>query len=439
MADARDISCDILDAVLDRGAPLDITLAEHRQLAQLDPRDRAQVRRIVGATLRRLGEIDAMIKARLDRPISSRHARIGNILRIGVAELVFLGTPPHAAVDAAVRVATQHRKGALKGLVNAVLRRLDRDAQSGKVLSDPTNPGEANTPNWLFHRWNSNFGLETAEAIAAAHLHEASLDISLSVKAYPEEWAEKLGAETLPGGTLRRSGGGRIAELPGFESGLWWIQDAAAALPVRLLENALGGLNGKTVIDLCAAPGGKSLQLADAGARVTAVDIAGERLVQLRENIARTGLEVDIVKADGTNWRPEAPVDAVLLDAPCSATGTIRRHPDIPRRRRSRDIEAVTDLQQNLLRAAVDMVRPGGVIVYAVCSLEPEEGTNQIAALCKAGATVQVAPIDPATRPELEGLAPPAITRDGMLRTLPCHWAARGGMDGFFAAVLVRI
>ena len=211
MSDSRDISCDILDAVLDRGAPLDVTLADHKQLAKLDPRDRAQVRRIVGATLRRLGEIDAMIKARLDRPISSRHTRIRNILRIGVAELVFLETPPHAAVDAAVRVATQHRKGALKGLVNAILRRLDRDAQSGKVLSDPANPGEANTPNWLFHRWNGNFGLETAEAIAAAHLHEAPLDISLSVKADPEEWAEKLDAETLPGGTLRRSGGGRIA------------------------------------------------------------------------------------------------------------------------------------------------------------------------------------------------------------------------------------
>ena len=434
MADPRAISCDILDAVLDRGAPLDITLGEHKGLAALDPRDRAQVRRIIGATLRRLGEIDAIIKARLDRPISSRHTRIRNILRIGVAELVFLETPPHAAVDAAVRVATQHRKGALKGLVNAILRRLDRDQKTDTPITDPANPGEANTPNWLFHRWNANFGLETAEAIAAAHLHEAPLDISLSVKADPAEWAAKLEAEILPGGTLRRSGGGRISDLPGFNEGTWWIQDAAAALPVRML----GDVTGQSVIDLCAAPGGKALQLADAGAQVTAVDISNARLGQLQENLGRTGFNIDMVNADGTQWRPDTPADAVLLDAPCSATGTIRRHPDIPRRRRSKDIEAVTGLQQRLLAAAVDMVHPGGVIIYAVCSLEPEEGPDQIAALCKAGAPVRIDPIDPATRPELEGLAPSAITPDGMLRTLPCHWHERGGMDGFFAARLVR-
>jgi len=434
MADPRAISCDILDAVLDRGAPLDITLGEHKGLAALDPRDRAQVRRIIGATLRRLGEIDAIIKARLDRPISSRHTRIRNILRIGVAELVFLETPPHAAVDAAVRVATQHRKGALKGLVNAILRRLDRDQKTDTPITDPANPGEANTPNWLFHRWNANFGLETAEAIAAAHLHEAPLDISLSVKADPAEWAAKLEAEILPGGTLRRSGGGRISDLPGFNEGTWWIQDAAAALPVRML----GDVTGQSVIDLCAAPGGKALQLADAGAQVTAVDISNARLGQLQENLGRTGFNIDMVNADGTQWRPDTPADAVLLDAPCSATGTIRRHPDIPRRRRSKDIEAVTGLQQRLLAAAVDMVHPGGVIIYAVCSLEPEEGPDQIAALCKAGAPVRIDPIDPATRPELEGLAPSAIAPDGMLRTLPCHWHERGGMDGFFAARLVR-
>lgn len=434
MADPRAISCDILDAVLDRGAPLDITLGEHTGLAALEPRDRAQVRRIIGATLRRLGEIDAIIKARLDRPISSRHERIRNILRIGVAELVFLETPPHAAVDAAVRVAAQHRQGALKGLVNAILRRLDRDQKTDTIVTDPANPGEANTPNWLFNRWNENFGLETAEAIAAAHLREAPLDISLSAKADPEEWALKLEAEILPGGSLRRTGGGRISELPGFNDGTWWIQDAAAALPVRLL----GDVNGQSVIDLCAAPGGKTLQLADGGARVTAVDIAGARLGQLRENLGRTGFDVDIVNADGTSWRPDTPADAVLIDAPCSATGTIRRHPDIPRRRRSKDIEAVTGLQQSLLGAAVDMVRPGGVILYAVCSLEPEEGADQVAALCKAGAPIRIDPIDPATRPELEGLDPAAIAPDGTLRTLPCHWHERGGMDGFYAARLVR-
>lgn len=434
MRDTREISCDILDAVLDQGAPLDIALGDHKALAQLDPRDRAQVRRIVGASLRRLGEIDAVIKARLNSPLSGRHSRIRNVLRIGVAELVFLDTPPHAAVDAAVRVATRYRKGALKGLVNAILRRVDRDRSGGAAVSNPANPGEANTPNWLFARWKAQYGAATAEAIAAAHLSEAPLDISLSAKADPAEWAGRLEAEILPGGTLRRSGGGRIAELPGFHDGVWWIQDAAAALPVRLL----GDVNGQTVIDLCAAPGGKTLQLADGGAQVTALDIAGERLGSLQENLSRTGLSAEIVNTDGVAWRPATPVDAVLIDAPCSATGTIRRHPDIPRRRKSKDIEAVTGLQQRLLGAAVDMVRPGGSIVYAVCSLEAEEGPAQIEALLAAGAPVTLDPIDPATRPELDGLDPAAITPEGMLRTLPCHWSDRGGMDGFFAARLKR-
>jgi 16S rRNA (cytosine967-C5)-methyltransferase len=434
MADTREISCDLLDVVLDRGAPLDIAMGEHKALAKLDPRDRALVRRIVGATMRRLGEIDAIIKARLNSPLSSRHSRIRNILRAGVAELVFLGTPPHAAVDAAVRVASQYRQGALKGLVNAVLRRIERDKSSGTPISNPENPGESNTPNWLFNRWNASYGLETAEAISAAHLIEAPLDITLSTKVDANAWAKKLEAEILPGGTLRRRSGGLISDITGFQGGQWWIQDAAAALPARLL----GDINGKQVIDLCAAPGGKTLQLADAGAEVTAVEITSGRLGLLRENLKRTGLNAMIVNADGVTWRPDTLVDAVLIDAPCSATGTIRRHPDIPRRRKPKDIEAVHDLQQNLLAAAVDMVKPGGVIVFAVCSLEPEEGPAQIKTLLDAGAPVALDPLHPADWPELDGLSPAAITSDGMLRTLPSHWPELGGMDGFFAARLIR-
>ena len=434
MAETRDIACDLLDAVLDRGAPLDVALGEHRALAKLDTRDRALVRRIVGSTLRNLGEIDRIIKGRLNSPLSGRHSRIRNVLRIGVAELVFLETPPHAAVDAAVRVANQYRRGALKGLVNAILRRIDRDKNAGMPITAPENRGEANTPKWLFDRWNTNFGLETAEAIAVAHLTEAPLDISISASADAETWAAQLEADILPGGTLRRSGGGRIDELPGFQNGQWWIQDAAAALPARLL----GDIAGKEVIDLCAAPGGKTLQLANAGAIVTAVDIASSRLGPLRDNLKRTGLVANVVNADGVTWRPEKPADALLLDAPCSATGTIRRHPDIPRRRKPMDIEAVTDLQQNLLRAAVNMVKPGGVIVFATCSLEPEEGSAQIKALLDSDVPVTLAPLNLTDCPELDGLSPAAVTPDGMVRTLPCHWSERGGMDGFFAARLIR-
>jgi 16S rRNA (cytosine967-C5)-methyltransferase len=433
MSDTREISCDLLDAVLDRGAPLDIAMGEHKALAKLDQRDRAFVRRIVGSTMRHLGEIDSIIKARLNSPLSSRHARIRNVLRIGVSELVFLETPPHAAVDAAVRTANQYRQGALKGLVNAILRQIGRDKTSGPTISNPENPGEANTPNWLFNRWNANYGLEIAEAISAAHLIEAPLDITLSIKADANAWAKELEAEILPGGTLRRSSGGLIEDMPGFQDGQWWIQDAAAALPARLL----GDVNGKQVIDLCAAPGGKTLQLADAGATVTAVEITSGRLSLLRENLKRTRLNAMIVNEDGVIWRPDALVDAVLIDAP-SATGTIRRHPDIPPRRKSKDIEAVSDLQQNLLAAAVDMVKPGGVIVFAVCSLEPEEGPAQIETLLGASAPVTLDPLNPADWPELDGLCPAAITTDGMLRTLPSHWPEHGGMDGFFAARLIR-
>ena len=429
MADTRDIACDILDAILSDGAPMDGAMASHEGMARLDPRDRAQARRIIAVVLRRLGEIDTVLRTKLDRPLQKRHARIRNVLRIGIAELLFLETPPHAAVDGAVRIAARYRRGALKGLVNAVLRRVDRE-RSAAPAADP----DANTPNWLFARWAEAYGPETAAAIGLAHREEPPLDITLKRTESPESWAEKLAATSLPGGTLRRATGGRISELPGFDEGAWWIQDAAAAWPARLL----GDVAGSSVIDLCAAPGGKTLQLADAGARVTAVDIADARIGALQENLGRTGLDADIVCADAVNWRPDSPADAVLLDAPCTATGTIRRHPDIPHRRRAGDIDRAAALQAKLLAAAVDMVRPGGTIVYAVCSLEPEEGPARIASLLDSGAPVTLDRLTPADWPELADTAPAAVSADGMLRTLPCHWREAGGMDGFFAARLVR-
>ncbi|MBO6783263.1 MAG: methyltransferase [Alphaproteobacteria bacterium] len=428
MADARDIACDILDVVLTDGAPMDRALASHGGLANLDPRDRAQARRIVATVLRRLGEIDAVLRTLLDRPLQKRHGRIRNVLRIGIAELLFLETPAHAAVDAGVRVAARYRRGALKGLVNAILRRADRERDRR-----PEAGPESNTPNWLFSRWVDAYGAETAGRIAQSHLIEPPLDITLARQDEAERWAARLAAEALPGGTLRRAGG-RVAELEGFDDGAWWIQDAAAALPVRLL----GEIAGKNVIDLCAAPGGKTLQLAAAGANVTAVDVADARIGSLQENLARTGLDAEIVCADAIAWRPERPADAVLLDAPCTATGTIRRHPDIPHRRRPGDIEKARTLQARLLAAALDMVRPGGVVVYAVCSLEPEEGPDQISTILDGDASVRLDPLDPGEWPELADTSPPAVTPDGMLRTLPCHWPERGGMDGFFAARLVR-
>jgi len=431
MSDSRAAACRILDAVLDDGKPLDTSLATDPGLAKLDPRDRAQARRIIATVLRRRGEIDARIDECLDRPLAGRHARVRNILRVGTAELIFLETPAHAAVDAAVRQAGRYRRGAFKGLVNAVLRRIGREPENREGTDTP---GEINTPDWMLDRWREIYGADVAREIAAAHLIEPPLDLTLSTRADPAEWAAKLDAEILPGGTLRRRTGGRIDELPGFEDGLWWVQDAAAALPTKLLRDDADA----RVIDLCAAPGGKTMQLADRGQAVTAVDISAGRLAALQENLARTGLETEIVDADASQWRPAQPVDAVLLDAPCTATGTIRRHPDIPWRRREADIASATRLQDRLLRAAVNMVVPGGAIVYAVCSLEPEEGTARIDALLASGAPVILDPIAPDDWPELAGLDPAAITPAGTLRTLPCHWSERGGMDGFFAARLIR-
>lgn len=431
MSDSRAAACRILDAVLDDGKPLDTALAGDRALAGLDPRDRAQARRIIATVLRRLGELDARIAECLDRPLAGRHARVRNILRVGTAELIFLETPAHAAVDAAVRLAGGYRRGAFKGLVNAVLRRIGREPENREATRSP---GEINTPDWMLDRWREIYGAETARAIADAHLIEPPLDLTLSRRADPGEWAAKLDADILPGGTLRRRTGGRISDLPGFAEGLWWVQDTAAALPAKLLRDDTDA----RVIDLCAAPGGKTMQLADRGPAVTAVDISNARLAALQENLARTGLEAEIVAADATLWRPARPADAVLLDAPCTATGTIRRHPDIPRRRRAADIESATKLQDRLLNAAVNMVAPGGTVIYAVCSLEPEEGTARIDALLASGAPVTLDPIAADDWPELDGLDPAAITPAGTLRTLPCHWSERGGMDGFFAARLIR-
>lgn len=431
MSDSRTVACQILDAVLDDGKPLDTALAADRALAKLDPRDRAQARRIIATVLRRLGEVDARVSECLDRPLAGRHAHVRNILRIGTAELLFLKTPAHAAVDGAVGLAGQYRRGALKGLVNAVLRRIGREPENREGTRSP---GERNTPNWLLKRWQDIYGMDTARTIADAHLIEPPLDFTLAKHADPAEWAAKLDAEVLPGGTLRRRTGGRISDLPGFDDGFWWVQDVAASLPAKLLRDDADA----RVIDLCAAPGGKTMQLADRGPEVTAVDISNQRLSSLQKNLARTGLPADVVGADATQWRPEQPVDAVLLDAPCTATGTIRRHPDIPRRRREADIKNATALQDRLLTAAVNMVVPGGTIIYSVCSLEPEEGTARVDALLASGAPVTLDPISADDWPELDGLNPAAITPAGTLRTLPCHWSERGGMDGFFAARLIR-
>ena len=433
---ARSVSLDLLREVIDRKRPLDDSLAAHRGLADLQARDRAFARLLVATVLRRLGQIDLLIDQALDSPLKPGLGAVRNILRLGLAQLLFLGTAPHAAVAATVALAVGRRLAGYRGLINAVLRRL---SQEGPVLVTGQDAARLNTPDWLWTSWVAAYGDATAAKIAEQHLSDPPLDLSLKPGENLDHWATQLEAERLGPQALRLPAGhGRIDALPGYRDGAWWVQDLAASLPGRLL----GEVADRRVVDLCAAPGGKTAWLATEGARVTAVDRSGPRMARLSANLERLGLEAETVVADGSRWRPDAPADLVLLDAPCSGTGTLRRHPDIARLKGPGDVASLAAAQDRLLRAAIEICAPGGLIVYAVCSLQPEEGPHRIAALLRDGQPARRRPVTPA----LLDLGPAApinpdafITPEGDLRTLPSHLASLGGMDGFYACCLQRI
>ncbi len=428
--DARAAAVNMLDAVLRKGVSLDEALSQSRSLAALEPRDRAFARMMVATTLRRLGQIDAVIAAFLTQPLPERAAVIQNILRLGVTQLLVLETPAHAVVDNAVRLCVVVHQQGFKGLANAVLRRIAAD---GKAIYDAAGDPALNVPDWLWSSWVAAYGDETARAIVAAHLVEPPLD--LTVRDDAAGWTARLDGEQLPGGTVRLRGGGEITRIEGFGDGAWWVQDAAAALPARLLLSALKNIGPETsIVDLCAAPGGKTVQLALAGATVTAVDRSGTRLTRLRQNLHRMGLSATIFKADATRWQPAETYDAVLLDAPCSATGTIRRHPDIAWNKKPEDVTRLAALQDKLLQAVPAMLKPGGILLYSVCSLQPEEGPARIEALLASTGEFERLPV---MAPETSGL-PVLLTPEGDVRTLPCHLADRGGIDGFYMARLRR-
>ena len=393
---------------------------------QLAGRDRAFARLLVATVLRRLGQIDALIAQCLNVPLAPRAMLVQDILRLGVAQLLFLRTPPHAAVATSVDLAQSRGFVSHKGLVNAVLRRLSIE---GPERIETQDAPRLNTPDWLWQSWSRAYGEPTARAVATAHLKEAPLDLSLRNDA--ETWGAALEGVLLPTGTLRRAAGGALATLPGYAEGAWWVQDAAAALPARLF----GDVADRDVIDLCAAPGGKTAQLATAGARVTAVDRSARRLERLVANLKRLDLAVEAVGADALSWRPPRPAEAVLLDAPCSSTGAIRRHPDVPHLKSPEDVARLSMVQENLLLAAIDMLRPGGMLVYCTCSLESEEGPERIESLLHSGAPVARIGIEA----DEIGAEPEWITPEGDLRTLPCHFHAYDGIDGFYCARLVKL
>lgn len=422
--DARGAALALLHSVLGRRLSLDEALEQGGFGDLPSGRDRAFARALAATVLRHLGQIDAVVAACLEKPLTPKARAVENILRLGIAQLLFLRTPAHAAVAESVNLTEGHLRS-YSGLVNAVLRRVARE---GTALLQGQDPARLNTPPWLWQSWEEAYGESDARAIATAHLEEAPLDLTLKRDA--ETWAQTLGAELLPTGSLRYRGDKAVSELPGYRDGAWWVQDAAAALPARLL----GDVRGQRVIDLCAAPGGKTAQLAAAGAQVTAVDRSTGRMARLGANLQRLGLNADVVVADAQTWRPESPVDAILLDAPCSGTGTIRRHPDLARLKTAADVDRLTALQDRLLDAARESLRPGGRLVYCVCSLQPEEGPRRIEALLARHADLRRLPV---AQGELDGVAE-FITADGDLRTLPGAWASRGGIDGFFAARLTR-
>ncbi|ABA03424.1 tRNA and rRNA cytosine-C5-methylase [Nitrobacter winogradskyi Nb-255] len=433
---ARRIAADILDGVLHKRRTLDEQLegpTAHPGLKALADRDRALMRRLVATILRRLGTLGHLLSRLLDRGIPTDAPRAQSALLIGAAQILWMDVPDHAAVDLSVRLVQSDRRAAkYAGLVNAVLRRCAREGQS---LIEEVRSESLDTPSWLMARWSGYYGEGTAKAIAAAISHEPALD--LTVKANAAHWATRLHGETLPTGTVRTSLHGSVTMLPGFSEGQWWVQDAAAALPARLF----GDLRGRRVIDLCAAPGGKTAQLVQAGAEVTAIDRSPNRVARLRENLGRLSLDARSLVADAIEWQDDVAgdgFDGVLVDAPCSATGTIRRHPDVAWLKQDSDIAALTALQQRLLNKAITLLRPGGTLVYCTCSLEPEEGEQVVAALLATDTGIRRVPV---SADEVAGLAD-IVTPEGDLRTLPCHLAhddpTLGGLDGFYAARLTR-
>ncbi len=403
----------------------DLSLRDPR----LDPRDPALARSIATAALRRLGTIRKALAQKLDKGIPKRSGMLEWTLVAGAAQILFLDAPDHAAVDLAVRATRAESASApFAGLVNAVLRGLARDREAILAASDPL---DDDTPAWLAARWRETFGEQTARAIAAAHRAEPTLDVS--VKSDPEGWARRLGGVALPTGSVRLDTHRPITDLDDYAEGEWWVQDAAAALPARLV----GARAGQRVVDLCAAPGGKSAELAAAGASVTTVDRSAERLKVLAQNFERLRLHSEIVVADALAF-DAPPFDAALIDAPCSATGTIRRHPDVAWTKRSSDLVTLAKLQSQLLDKAIALTKPGGVIVYCTCSLEPEEGEAQIVSALRRNPDVRRSTVDPR---EIGGLAE-CVTPAGALRTLPSQlWGddpRRSELDGFFAAQLTK-
>ncbi len=427
---ARKIALDMLYNVLDRKNALDVTLDSSEEFAALPQRQRAFTRMLLTTTLRRLGQIDDLINSAQSRPEALRTPVVRNILRLGVTQIFFMAVPDHASVDTSVRLAEQSGMVKQKGFVNAILRKLIR---GGKSRIDNQDAGRLNTPEWLLKIWIEDYGLTTAAKIAEANMREAPLDITVKDVNDRAYWGSELQAYGLSTGTLRRVSGGNIREMEGFDSGKWWVQDAAAALPALLF----GDVSNQDVIDMCAAPGGKTLQLASMGANVTAIDRSAVRLKRLEENLERMDLKerVNIEISDASVWKPSSPPQRILLDAPCSATGTIRRHPDTGYLKSPKDIERLASIQEKLLSHAGTMLGVGGLLIYCTCSLQKDEGERQIEHFLGSNPDFERIAITPQEVGNYNEL----INENGDIRAMPYNLSEQGGLDGFFISRLTRV
>ena len=423
----RAAALSLLTHVLGQKKMLDSALEMDSLFAALPPRDRALARMIVSTVLRRKGQIDDLI-ARAVQKEPPRPDVLRRVLYIGIAQILFMDIPDHAAVDTAVTLAAQNGMEGQKGFVNAILRRMTME---GRDWMDAQDAAALNMPGWLYTQLVADYGIVRARDIAEASMKEAPLDITVAGDA--KTWAEKLDAKILPTQSLRRASGGCLRDLPGFEEGAWWVQDASSALPVRLM----GDIAGKKILDLCAAPGGKTMQFAAAGAHVTALDRSASRMAQLKENLNRTGLERNVrtVIEDGSVWSPKEAFDIVLLDAPCTATGTIRRHPDLLHLKGEKDQAGLTGIQERLLANAARLVKNCGFLFYCTCSLQKAEGERQAQKFLLAHQDYRRIP----ARREEFGNIDGFVNGDGDVRVLPTLLKEEGGMDGFFICRMQKL
>ncbi|SLN19583.1 Ribosomal RNA small subunit methyltransferase B [Roseovarius litorisediminis] len=415
---ARRSAVHLLDQVLGEGRLMS-DLISSGALDRLSPADRARAQRLANDTLRGIDRADRLLKRHLRKPPP---LPVFNILRLGTVELC-MGGDAHGVVNDMVAIAGSHpRYNNLKGLINAVLRKIAADGvRSWNDLRLPR------LRSWLRDPLVQAWGAQPMLEMEKAHFAGAPLDIT--PKANAALWAEKLNATLLPTGTLRLADPGQVSALPGFDTGDWWVQDAAAALPVKVLNPQ----PGEKILDVCAAPGGKTLQLAAAGADVTALDISARRMERVQENLTRTGLSATCLVGDALE-HSGGPYDAILLDAPCSATGTIRRHPDLPFAKDGSEFGELIELQSAMIDHALTLLKPGGRLIFCTCSLLPDEGECQVdEALARhEGLIVDRDALN------LPGVDPAWVTPEGGLRLRPDYWAEKGGMDGFFIASLRR-